>query len=390
MLNPARYKALFGGRGSGKSHFFGEALIERCLMEPTRAVCVREVQKSLGQSVKQLLSDKIDRLGVRNLFHETENQIEAPGSGLITFQGMQNHTAESIKSLEGYDIAWVEEAQSLSERSLRLLRPTIRKPGSELWFSWNPNSEADPVDALLRGPQPPPRTVLVEANWNNNPWFPAELREEMEYDRRRDPDKYAHVWGGGYLKRSEARVFQNWRIDTLDIPKDARPYFGADWGFSVDPTVLVRVWVWGRTMYVDREVYKVGCEIDRTPELFNKINDEIVPAVGKWPITADSARPETIAYMRSHGFPSIASARKGPGSVEEGVEFLKNFDIVVSPACRHTSDELTAYSWKVDKKTEEVLPELEDKDNHVIDALRYAVEGLRRAPPKPLFGSYGR
>lgn len=357
-------------------------------MQPTRAVCVREVQKSLSQSVKLLLSDKIDKFNIREMFHETENQIETPGGGLIIFQGMQNHTAESIKSLEGYDIAWVEEAQSLSRRSLDLLRPTIRKPNSELWFSWNPKNASDPVDNLFRGGSPPPRTISVEANWHDNPWFESDQRADMEYDRKRDPDKYAHVWGGGYLLRSEANVFRNWQIDTLEIPSDARPYFGADWGFSIDPTVLVRAWVWGRTLYVDREIHRIGCEIDRTPELFDKINDNRVPSVRKWPIIADSARPETISYMQLHGFDQMTAARKGPGSVEEGIEFLKNFDIVVHPSCRHTSDELTNYSYKVDKKTEEVLPQLEDKGNHVIDALRYAVEKLRQAEPPSGASSY--
>lgn len=164
LLEYSRYKGAYGGRGSGKSHAFAEALIEQCLLEKTSAVCVREIQKSLNQSVKKLLEIKIEALGVGHLFEVQEALIKTPYGGQIIFQGMQNHTADSIKSLEGYDIAWVEEAQSLSQRSLDLLRPTIRKEGSEIWFTWNPNADTDPVDALLRGDNPPPDAIVVEAN----------------------------------------------------------------------------------------------------------------------------------------------------------------------------------------------------------------------------------
>lgn len=375
LLAPARYKGAHGGRGSGKSHFFAEMLVERALMQPgLRAVCIREVQKSLEQSVKRLVEDKIEALGVGRLFEVQDKLVKAPGGGIVIFQGMQNHTAESIKSLEGYDVAWIEEAQSLSQRSLDLLRPTIRKDGSEIWASWNPRAASDPIDAFFRKGAPPPGTALVQANWQHNPWFPAVLKDEKDYDLRRDPDKYAHIWGGGYLRNSEARVFRNWRVDEFETPADARFHFGADWGFSVDPTVLTRCFIVGRTLYVDREAYQVGCEIDRTAALFDTIDGSRA-----WPITADSARPETISYMQRHGYPRIRPSRKGPGSVEDGIEFLKSYDIVVHPRCRHTIDELTLYAWKTDPLTGEVLPVLEDKKNHVIDALRYAVEELRRS-----------
>ena len=186
LLEPARYKGAWGGRGSGKSHFFAEMMIEaHVINQNSRSVCVREVQKSLSQSVKRLLELKIQELGVQSYFEVQEAVIKSKrGDGLIMFQGMQNHTAESIKSLEGYDRAWVEEAQSLSQRSLDLLRPTIREKGSELWFSWNPRFESDPVDSLLRGLNPPPDAAVVHVNYNDNPWFPEVLRQEMEYDQQ--------------------------------------------------------------------------------------------------------------------------------------------------------------------------------------------------------------
>lgn len=376
LLEPARYRAAHGGRGSGKSHFFAEMMIEEHIRNPNQSsVCVREIQKSLKQSVKKLLETKIEELGVGHMFDVQDTVIKSRhGSGMIIFQGMQNHTADSIKSLEGYDRAWVEEAQSLSETSLTLLRPTIRKPGSELWFTWNPRHQTDPVDVLLRGERPPKDATVVQVNYEDNPWFPDVLREEMEYDRGRDADKYMHVWMGAYLANSEAQVFKNWRVEEFDAPRGTTFRFGADWGFATDPTVLIRCYIEGRTLYIDYEAYMVNCEILNIPDLFMTI-----PEAEKYPIIADSARPETISHVKKHGFPRIMSAVKGPKSIEDGIEWLKSYEIVVHPRCKHTIDELSLYSYKVDKITEQVLPELEDKNNHVIDALRYAVEGLRRA-----------
>lgn len=375
LLEPARYKGAWGGRGSGKSHFFAEMMIESHILDQKRrSVCVREIQKSLNQSVKRLLEMKIQDMNAGAYFEVQDAVIKSKkGDGMIIFQGMQNHTADSIKSLEGYDCAWVEEAQSLSQVSLDLLRPTIRKPGSELHFTWNPRQSNDPVDFLLRGPTPPKDAVVLKVNYTDNPWFPNVLRDEMEYDKRRDPDKYQHVWMGEYLRNSQSRVFRNWKIEDFEAPADAIHRLGADWGFSVDPTVLVRCHIIGRTLYIDYEAYMIGCEIVNTPELFLQ-----VPEAEKWPIVADSARPETISHMRKNGFPKIMGAVKGPRSLEEGIEFLKNYDIVVHPRCLHTIDELTLYSYKTDPLTGKILPVLEDKKNHVIDALRYACEGVRR------------
>jgi phage terminase large subunit len=383
LLGEARYKGAYGGRGSGKSHFFAELLIERCLARPaTRAVCVREVQRSLDQSVKQLLVRKMAALDVTRGFEVLENEIHVLDDagerrGLVVFQGMQNHTAESLKSLEGFDIAWVEEAQALSAKSLELLTPTLRAPGAQIWFSWNPRRADDPVDAFMRGPGAAEDSDIacVAVNYHDNPWFEAtSLRADMERDRRRDPDKYAHVWLGDYQRRSAASVFSHWRVTEFEVPAGARPYFGADWGFAVDPTVLIKAYVdeAGRRILVDDEAWAVGCELDDTPALFRR-----VAGAADWPIRADGARPETIAFMNRRGF-AIRPAVKGPGSVEEGVAFLQNHDIWVRPRCAHMIDELSLYAYRVDGRTDEVLPVLEDRHNHCVDALRYALEDVRR------------
>jgi phage terminase large subunit len=182
-------------------------LVARCLSRKTHAVCIREIQKTLKQSAKKLIEGKIQALGLGHRFEVLEAEIRAPHGGLIIFQGMQDHTAESIKSLEDFDVAWVEEAQSLSQTSLTLLRPTIRKAGSELWFSWNPRRKTDPVDALLRGATPPTGAVVVKANWSENPWYPAELEQERQDDLRDRPDDYEHTWEGGYKTVTEGAYF---------------------------------------------------------------------------------------------------------------------------------------------------------------------------------------
>lgn len=366
---------MHGGRGGSKSNFFAEQLILKANSTlGLHWVCLREVQKSLEQSVKRLLEQKIAAFDLNHRFRILDTEIRGPGDGLIIFQGMQNHTAASIKSLESYDGAWFEEAQMASKHSWRILRPTLRKSGSEIWASWNPQSAEDPVDAFFRGPVAPPRSVCIEVNWMDNPYFPPDLKEEKDWDLAYNTDEYGHIWLGEYQHRVAARVFRNWRIEPFETPSDARLYFGADWGYANDPTVLVRCWLQPnlRKLFVDYEARAVNCEIENTPALF-----DLVPGSRRWPITADSARPETISYMRRQGF-YIDPAVKGPGSVEEGIEWLKNFTIVVHPRCIHLSNELATYAWKVDKHTEKILPQLEDKNNHEIDGLRYACEALIR------------
>lgn len=255
LLDPARYKAAHGGRGSGKSWFFAGLLVEEHLANPGfRSVCIREVQKSLKESAKRLIESKIEDFGLseKDGFKVLADRIETPGNGLIIFQGMQDHTAESIKSLEGFNRAWVEEAQTLSARSLQLLRPTIRAPGSELWFSWNPRSKKDPVDAMFRGGEPPTNSAIIRANWSDNPWFPAELEQERLDCLRSDPDQYAHIWDGDYVTVAEgayfARNLAQARTDgriTDDVSADplmtTRAFF--DIGGTGDKADATSIWI---------------------------------------------------------------------------------------------------------------------------------------------------
>lgn len=236
LLEPRRYKAAYGGRGSGKSHFFAGLMVERAFAERGfRGVCVREVQKDLRQSAKKLVEDKIADMGLGASFDCQVAEIKTPGGGTIIFQGMQDHTAESIKSLEGFDVAWVEEAQSLSARSLTMLRPTLRKPGSELWFSWNPRRKNDAVDLFFRGDAKTDRATIVKANWDANPWFPAELEDERLEDLAKRPEQYDHIWEGGYAKVTEGAYYAAGLTQAKTEGRIGRVQF--------DPLMTVRLFV---------------------------------------------------------------------------------------------------------------------------------------------------
>lgn len=377
LLAPARYKGARGGRGSGKSHFFAELAVEEMIAEPERRiVCIREFQKSLKFSAKALVEAKIRALGVSHLFQVLETEIRRIGStGLMIFAGMQDHTADSIKSLEGFDRAWVEEAQNLSARSLKLLRPTIRKPGSELWFSWNPDDETDPVDQLFMQERPT-GAVCVLANYTDNPFCPGTLLEEARDSQRKDLDDYAHVWLGGYNKKSKAKILADRCAVDEFTPEPATwdgPYHGVDWGFSQDPTVHVRCWIYQRRLYIERESYAIGLELDATPARWQAD----VPGAERYVARADNARPESISYVRRHGFPRLEGVEKWSGSVEDGIAHLRQYErVVIHPRCPHAAEEARLYSYKVDRHTGDVLPDVVDAHNHIWDAVRYALAPL--------------
>jgi phage terminase large subunit len=219
LLQPARYKGAYGGRGSGKSHFFAEMMVEDHYNNPGfRSVCIREHQKSLKDSAKRLIEDKIQALGLGSHFEVQHDQIRSRGNGLILFQGMQDHTAESIKSLEGFNRAWIEEAQTLSERSLSMLRPTIRAENSEIWASWNPRRKTDAIDNFLRVLKPE-GAIVVKANWRDNPWFPEVLEDERLLDLELYPDRYDHIWEGDYAKAFEGAYFAGGLLEArMDSP----------------------------------------------------------------------------------------------------------------------------------------------------------------------------
>lgn len=391
LLYPSRYKGAYGGRGSGKSHHFAEKVIQAALTSPKRIVCIREVQKSIKESVKRLLEDKIKALEVGSYFQVLDREIRGINGSLIIFQGMQDHTAESIKSLEGYDIAWVEEAQSLSARSLRLLRPTIRKQSSELWFTWNPMSADDPIDAFLRGDNVPPDSKVVQANWSDNPWFPSELERERIFDLKYNSGTYDHVWEGAYLVNSDSQIFAGkYRIDDFEVLDTwDGPYQGGDLGFSQDPTAAIRCYIANDVLYVSHEAYKTKLELDDTATFLKGR----IPDFDRYTTRWDNSRPESISYFKRHGLPRSEPVKKWTGSIEDGIQFLRSFrEIVIHTRCNELAREFRLYSYKVDPRTGDITTKIIDAYNHGIDALRYALVPMmkgKRQLSTPVFGRYG-
>lgn len=374
LFEPHRYKVFYGGRGGGKSWAFAVALLLTGLQRPLRVLCAREYQSSIADSVHKLLSDIIYRYGLGGFYRVTKDRIIGANGTEFIFCGL-HHNVTEIKSKEGIDVCWVEEAHSVSAESWSVLLPTVRKEGSEVWMSFNPQGRDDPTYDFVLHPRPD--SIVRKVNWDSNPYFPATLDAERRYMLEVDPESYRHVWGGECVTLSEALVFnKKYEIRSFSTPDDARFYFGADWGFSRDPSVLVRCFIKDNCLYVDHEAWGVHVDIDdlaRNPgELGRSMFDEI-PGSRMWTIYADSARPETISYVASRGF-KCRAADKWQGSIEDGIAFLRSFrKIIIHERCKHAADEFGSYSYKVDRLTGEILPKIEDKNNHICDSIRYAL-----------------
>lgn len=378
LYEPHRYKVFYGGRGSGKSWAVARALIAISDFCKVRILCCREIQNSIRDSSYQVLKDMAERMGLADRFWFKEAEIEHLGTGSkFIFSGLLRNE-NSIRSKEGIDICWVEEASSVSQKSWDVLTPTIRKSGSEIWLTFNPLTTDDPTNRFLENP--PLDAVVHKVNYLENPFFPETLRAEMEWDKKNDYEKYLHVWEGFPLTVSDAQIFKGrYTVESFDDElwkKADRLFFGADFGFAKDPSTLVRCFIYENRLYIDYEAYGVGVEIDELPELYRS-----VPGAYKWPIKADCARPETISYLANRKGFDITAADKWQGSIEDGIAYLKSFEkIVIHPRCKHTADEFRLYSYKTDRLTQEVLPVILDKHNHCIDGLRYALSEYIRNP----------
>lgn len=389
IWRPHRYKVFYGGRGSGKSWAVAQALMVMCDMANIRILCCREIQNSIKDSSYQILRDTAERLGISGRFSFLESEIrhKLTGSRFI-FKGLLRNE-QSVKSTEGIDICWVEEAQTVSESSWEVLIPTVRKPGSEIWVTFNPLNADDPTTKRFIE-NPPQEAYVRKINFDENPHFPPELRAEMEHDKAVDFEKYLHIWEGFPRTVSDAQVFKG-RYSVESFPDDLwkkadRLFFGADFGFARDPSTLVRCFILDRRLYIDHEAYGVGVEIDEMPQLYRS-----VPGSTEWPIKGDAARPETISYLKNRAGFQISAAKKWQGSVEDGIAYLKGFDkIIIDPRCKHAADEFRLYSYKVDKTTGEILPVVTDANNHVIDALRYSLDGYITNPQSVLWERMAR
>ena len=400
LLAPSRYKGAHGGRGSGKSHFFAEALVEQCLLRPgLRAVCIREVQKSLKESAKRLIEDKISSLGVGKAFDVQRELIRTPGDGLIIFQGMQDHTAESIKSLEGFHVAWIEEAQTLSSRSLSLLRPTIREEGSELWFSWNPRRKTDPVDEMLRGAGLPTGATVVRANWSDNPWFPAVLEQERLDCLSGDPDQYDHIWEGGYATvlsgayyaKSLAEAAQQKRIG--NVARDPLLPLKAIWDIGVrDATAIWIVQFVGREIrildYYEAVGQPLGAHLEWLRSKGYGSAECILPHDGQQADAFTAIRFED--HIRTAGFDVRTIPNQGKGAALKRVEAARRVFPSIWFNAETTEAGRDALGWYHEKRDEErgvgLGPE-HDWSSHAADSfglmcVAYEEPRMRKEPQR--------
>jgi phage terminase large subunit len=370
IKSPKRYKVAYGGRGSGKSYGIAQVLAHRAVKERCRILCTRAIQNTLKDSALSILKRVIEDSEIDMYFDQSIEGLRCKNGSEFIFRGLQH--PERIKSLDDIKYCWVEEAHAIPQLAWDYLIPTIRADDSELWITFNPDQETDPVYQMfvIRSRED---AEVVEINYSDNEFFPTVLLQELEYDKRVDYEKYLHIWEGNCRTISDAQVFRKkYRVAAFETPENVDSfYYGADWGFSQDPTTLIRCFIRNDILWIDYEAYGVGVDIDDTPTMFKR-----VPGADKWPITADSARPETISYMQKRGF-KIRGANKGKGSVEDGIAFIRSFKgVVIHKRCKHTADEFKLYSYEEDTRTGEIKPTLKDKNNHCIDALRYALEKM--------------
>jgi phage terminase large subunit len=379
LWKPKRYKVMWGGRGGARSWTVARVLLIKAAQSKLRILCTREMQSSLRDSVHQLLRDQIDLMQLPG-FSVTDREIRHTVTGSVfLFEGLR-YNVSRVKSLEGIDICWVEEAERISARSWQVLIPTIRKSGSEIWITFNPDQEGDATYQRFIV-HTPKDTWEQQINWEDNPWLTEELRAEKDYAYETDPEAAAHVWGGDLRTISEAQILRGkWVVREFTVSRDAKgeptwngPYQGEDFGFGVDPAAAVRCWVHDNVLYIEHEMYQHKLELDDTAQALN----DAIPGFSDYVTRADSSRPDSISFLRRHGVPRIGPTKKGVGSVEDGIAHLRSYkSIVIHPRCKHMVDEAKLYAYKVDQNSGDVLPIIVDKHNHLVDSLRYALEPM--------------
>ncbi|MFM0507668.1 PBSX family phage terminase large subunit [Paraburkholderia sp. RL17-373-BIF-A] len=406
LIYPKRLKIVYGGRGSAKTRTVVSIQTAQASARRERVLCLREIQASIEESSYQELVEEIERRDLSGSFVTGKKTIRVPATrSSFSFRGLyRNQTG--IKGFTKATKAWVDEAATVSRESWQILMPTIREHGSEIWVTFNPDKETDPTWTDLIGPYEAlldadgcyedDEVLIIRANYTDNPWFTAELELERAKMERTDKDRYNWIWLGQFNKRSDEVIFAGkYRVEAFETPPGVRFFFGADWGFAVDPTTLNRCWVRGNTLFIDYEAHGLRTESTDIWKLFagkegakpaqlkewtpeDTLKYPGVPGARKWKIKADGARPETISQVARQGF-NIDAAKKWGGSVEDGIEVLRGFDeIVIHPRCVHTIAEFGLYSYKVDKQTGDILPIIVDKNNHHIDGIRYSLDGYIR------------
>lgn len=376
----ARYRCAYGGRGSGKTRSFAlmTAVNGFRYGKTGRSgviLCGREFMNSLEDSSLEEVKQAIRSVSWLNDYYEIGDKYVRSKDGRIAyvFSGLR-YNLDSLKSKAGILIAWVDEAENVSEAAWAKLLPTVREKGSEIWVTWNPERRDSATDRRFRQFQDE-RLKCVELNYHDNPWFPDVLEQERLADRKRlDDATYRWIWEGAYREQSEAQVFRDCYVVEEFAPQaDWSRFYGLDFGFAQDPTACVELFVHDDVLYVHADAGKVGLELDTTADYLLRR----MPDMSRYVVRADSARPESISYLKRHGLPRIVGAVKGKGSVEDGIAHIKSYKkVVIHPRCTETLNEFRLYSYKTDRLSGDVLPALVDAHNHYIDAVRYALEPL--------------
>lgn len=384
-----RFRLAKGGRGSGKSFNFAKMAAIWGAIEPLRILCTRELQDSIKESFHAELKNAIaSEPWLSSVYDVGIDYLRGKNGTEFLFKGLR-HNISSIKSTAQIDLCIIEEAEDVPEASWRDLEPTIRAPKSEIWVLWNPRKDGSPVDQRFVK-STPPRSMLVEMNYQDNPWFPSVLDEQRRHQQKTlDPETYAHIWEGRYLKIGKASVFSGrWSVDEFEPSAEwDGPYFGLDFGFSQDPSAAVKCWVHENKLFIEYESGGVGIEMD---QLGPKLKSEL-PGIQDHEVRADNARPESISFLKNRGevrIPRIRACEKGKGSVEDGISHIKSYEnVIIHPRCDRVRNEFMLYSYKVDRLSGDILPIIVDADNHFIDAIRYALEPIMKRKNRSIFST---
>lgn len=385
------YRVLTGGRGGGKTRACALMSALRVLEMRDEGLsgvflCGREHLNSLADSSLEEIKQVIQENEYLNSQFECGKEFIRTKCGAIKylFVGLR-HNLDSVKSKARVLCTWIDEAENVSEMAwMKLTATVLREPKAEIWVTYNPESTESATHRRFVAQFDSDIMVHTQINYDENPWFPAGLEQQRISDQKHRADLYDHIWLGDFLTRTEAQVFAG-KFRTEEFtpnPKWDGPYCGADWGFAKDPSTGVLVWKNGHNLYIEKEYYGAGVELD-------KLGGELLQAIPEFAnhtVRGDSARPDLISYLSrptsqsggSGQIPKLVGSVKGKGSIEDGVEFIKSHEVIIHPRCTNTLKEFKLYSYKVDRLSGDILPVIVDDWNHCIDAVRYALEPIMK------------
>lgn len=364
-----REAAIYGGRFSLKSHTVARYLLIRARQATTRIGCFREFQNSITESCHQLLVDLINQYELTDFQITDKAIVNSINGSEFLFKGM-HHNEQGIKSLEGLDIAWVEEAQTVSQSSIDILTPTVRKDNSQIIYTYNRLVEDDPVHVrlVIEGR---PNTLIIQANYDialKYNLMPDVIRLEMEDDKLSRPALYNHKWLGE-PNSMELKIYKDWAI-IEEVPHEARLVRrGLDFGYSNDPAALIDVYYYNGGYILDEQLCRKGMLNKPVADFISSLKEPQMLVI------ADSAEPKSIDELKSYGL-TVSPAAKGPDSIRNGIATVQNERISVTKRSANIIREYRGYMWRVDRDGKQ-LAEPEGGNDHTLDAIRYAITSLK-------------